>query len=70
VSLSSFSRYVINQKYTYALLIFIFFSLLQVPETLSDDILEKLHAPPKPDIPVITVDALTEADAFLFGKVL
>ncbi|OAD02437.1 benzoquinone reductase, partial [Mucor lusitanicus CBS 277.49] len=41
--------------------------LFQVPETLSDEILEKLHAPPKPDIPVITVDALTEADAFLFG---
>lgn len=41
-----------------------------MPETLSDEILEKLHAPPKPDIPVITVDALTEADAFLFGKVL
>ncbi|KAG1055903.1 hypothetical protein G6F43_002163 [Rhizopus delemar] len=41
--------------------------LFQVPETLSDDILEKMHAPPKPDIPVITVDDLTKADAFLFG---
>ncbi|KAI8641219.1 flavoprotein-like protein [Parasitella parasitica] len=41
--------------------------LFQVPETLSDEILEKLHAPPKPDIPIITVDALTKADAFLFG---
>ncbi|OBZ81607.1 putative NAD(P)H dehydrogenase (quinone) FQR1-like 1, partial [Choanephora cucurbitarum] len=40
--------------------------LFQVPETLSEDILVKLNAPPKPDIPVITVDALTEADAFLF----
>jgi NAD(P)H dehydrogenase (quinone) len=27
-----------------------------------------MHAPPKPDIPVITVDDLTKADAFLFGK--
>ncbi|RCH96020.1 hypothetical protein CU098_001317, partial [Rhizopus stolonifer] len=41
--------------------------LFQVPETLSEEILVKLNAPPKPDIPVITVDALTEADAFLFG---
>ncbi|KAG1054426.1 hypothetical protein G6F43_003558 [Rhizopus delemar] len=41
--------------------------LYQVPETLTDEILQKLHAPPKPDIPVITVDALTEADAFIFG---
>ncbi|KAI7903998.1 flavoprotein-like protein [Cokeromyces recurvatus] len=41
--------------------------LFQVPETLSEEILEKLHAPPKPDIPIITVDALIKADAFLFG---
>jgi NAD(P)H dehydrogenase (quinone) len=27
-----------------------------------------MHAPPKPDIPVITVDDLTKADAFLFGN--
>jgi NAD(P)H dehydrogenase (quinone) len=26
-----------------------------------------MHAPPKPDYPVITPNALTEYDAFLFG---
>ncbi|KAJ1958776.1 hypothetical protein EC988_000096 [Linderina pennispora] len=41
--------------------------LYQFPETLSEDILGKMHAPPKPDVPVITVDKLTEADGFLFG---
>ncbi|KAI8076148.1 flavoprotein-like protein, partial [Thamnidium elegans] len=41
--------------------------LFQVPETLSDNILEVLHAPPKPDIPVITIDELSNADAFMFG---
>lgn len=40
----------------------------QVPETLSDEVLEKMHAPPKPDVPVITVDQLKEADGFMFGK--
>ncbi|ORX94500.1 NAD(P)H:quinone oxidoreductase, type IV [Basidiobolus meristosporus CBS 931.73] len=42
-------------------------TIYQVPETLSDDILAKIHAPPKPDIPVITPDMLTEADGFFFG---
>jgi hypothetical protein len=28
--------------------------LYQVPETLSQEILDKMHAPPKPDIPIIT----------------
>ena len=26
-----------------------------------------MHAPPKPDYPIISVDELTEFDAFLFG---
>ncbi|KAJ1954160.1 hypothetical protein GGI12_005856 [Dipsacomyces acuminosporus] len=39
----------------------------QFPETLSDEVLAKMHAPPKPDIPVITVDRLAEADGFLIG---
>ncbi|KAI7886064.1 NAD(P)H:quinone oxidoreductase, type IV [Lichtheimia hyalospora FSU 10163] len=39
----------------------------QVPETLSEDILEKMHAPPKSDDPVITVDKLKEADGFMLG---
>ncbi|KAI9321697.1 NAD(P)H:quinone oxidoreductase, type IV [Dichotomocladium elegans] len=41
--------------------------LYQVPETLSDEILTKMHALPKPDIPVITVDKLPLADGFVFG---
>ncbi|KAJ1735683.1 hypothetical protein LPJ72_001767, partial [Coemansia sp. Benny D160-2] len=39
----------------------------QVPETLSEEILTKMHAAPKLDIPVITPQQLTEADGFLFG---
>ncbi|KAL1929894.1 hypothetical protein VTP01DRAFT_1048 [Rhizomucor pusillus] len=42
-------------------------SIFQVAETLSDEILTKMHASPKPDIPVINVDQLTEPDGFLFG---
>ncbi|EJD54787.1 1,4-benzoquinone reductase [Auricularia subglabra TFB-10046 SS5] len=42
-------------------------TIYQVPETLSDDILAKMHAPPKPAYPVITPDQLPKFDAFLFG---
>lgn len=42
--------------------------LFQVAETLPQEVLEKMHAPPKAaDVPVITVDQLAEADGFLFG---
>lgn len=41
--------------------------LYQVPETLPSEVLEKMHAPPKADDPVISGDKLTEYDAFLFG---
>ncbi|RXW14851.1 hypothetical protein EST38_g11000 [Candolleomyces aberdarensis] len=41
--------------------------IYQVPETLSQEILTKMHAPPKPDYPLITVDILPTYDAFLFG---
>jgi NAD(P)H dehydrogenase (quinone) len=41
--------------------------IFQVPELLSDEILTKMHAPAKPDVPVITTAQLTEADGFLFG---
>lgn len=44
---------------------YIFISAVQ--ETLSDDILQKMHAPAKPDLPIITVDQLTEADGIIFG---
>ncbi|KAG0181342.1 hypothetical protein DFQ28_010794 [Apophysomyces sp. BC1034] len=42
-------------------------TIFQVPETLSDEVLQKMHAPPKPDLPVISVDDLKDADGFLFG---
>ncbi|KAI7900869.1 NAD(P)H:quinone oxidoreductase, type IV [Cokeromyces recurvatus] len=41
--------------------------MFQVPETLSEEILQKMHAPPKPNIPIMTVDHLTEPDGILFG---
>ncbi|KAM7260474.1 hypothetical protein ACFE04_016215 [Oxalis oulophora] len=43
-------------------------TLWQVPETLSEVILQKMKAPPKPsDVPVIRPNQLSEADGFLFG---
>jgi NAD(P)H:quinone oxidoreductase, type IV len=41
--------------------------IFQVPETLSDEILEKMHAPPKPDYPIITAEKMKEYDGFMFG---
>ncbi|CCC06283.1 hypothetical protein SMACR_00501 [Sordaria macrospora] len=43
--------------------------LYQVPETLSDEVLAKMHAPPKPtDVPVIEDPAiLKQYDGFLLG---
>lgn len=41
--------------------------LFQVAETLPDAVLTKMYAPPKADIPIITVDELSEADGFIFG---
>eukprot|EP00850_Spirogloea_muscicola_P009895 SM000056S18013 [mRNA] locus=s56:722098:723425:- [translate_table: standard] len=41
--------------------------LFQVPETLPNTVLEKMGAPAKMDIPLITAKQLTEADAILFG---
>jgi len=41
--------------------------ILQVPETLDQTILTKMHAPAKPNYPVATVDDLTKYNAFLFG---
>ncbi|KAJ2811422.1 hypothetical protein H4S07_002073 [Coemansia furcata] len=42
-------------------------SRYQIAETLSDEILAKMHAPPKPDLPIITAADLVEADGFMFG---
>lgn len=43
--------------------------IYQLPETLSQDVLSKMHAPPKPsDIPVLEdPTTLTQYDGFLFG---
>jgi NAD(P)H dehydrogenase (quinone) len=41
--------------------------IYQVPETLPDAVLEKMHAPPKGDYPIITADQMTEYDGFMFG---
>ncbi|EGW34212.1 uncharacterized protein SPAPADRAFT_59645 [Spathaspora passalidarum NRRL Y-27907] len=42
-------------------------TIFQVPETLSDEVLGLLHAPPKPNYPIATNETLEEYDAFLFG---
>jgi NAD(P)H dehydrogenase (quinone) len=41
--------------------------IFQVPETLSDEVLGKMHAPPKGDYPIITAEQLPEYDGILFG---
>ncbi|KAK9469237.1 flavoprotein-like protein [Lipomyces arxii] len=41
--------------------------IYQVPETLTSDVLAKMHAPAKPDYPEATNETLTSHDAFLFG---
>ncbi|KAG1076917.1 hypothetical protein G6F42_025196 [Rhizopus arrhizus] len=41
--------------------------VFQVAETLSDEILSKMQAPAKPDLPIMTVDKLAEPDGIIFG---
>jgi len=41
--------------------------IYQVPETLPQEVLTKMYAPPKPDYPIATPDDLKKHDAFLFG---
>lgn len=41
--------------------------LLQVPETLSDDALAKMGAPPKSSDPIASVDTLPDYDGIMFG---
>ncbi|KAI9288818.1 flavoprotein-like protein [Umbelopsis sp. AD052] len=42
--------------------------LFQIPETLSEDVLQKMHAPPRDTtIPDITPEKLAEYDGFLLG---
>ncbi|KLO16148.1 flavo protein WrbA [Schizopora paradoxa] len=43
-------------------------TIFQIPETLPEEILTKMHAPPKPDYPVFSdINKLSEFDAFIFG---
>ncbi|TDL17515.1 P25 protein [Rickenella mellea] len=42
-------------------------TIFQIPETLPQDVLTKMSAPPKPNYPIITPDDLAEYDAFIFG---
>lgn len=42
-------------------------TILQVPETLPEEVLGKMHAAPKPNYPIITAPELKNYDAFLFG---
>lgn len=44
-----------------------FFYSDRVAETLSEDILSLLKAPPRPDYPTISPDILATYDAFLMG---
>jgi len=39
----------------------------QVPETLPVEVQKLMHAPPKPDIPIATVDELVDYDGIIFG---
>ena len=41
--------------------------LCQVAETLPADVLAKMHAPPKPDVPVLDAHDLAKADGVIFG---
>ncbi|KAF7727740.1 hypothetical protein EC973_007199 [Apophysomyces ossiformis] len=41
--------------------------IFQVRETLEDSVLEKMHTPAKPDIPIIEPAQLAEADGIIFG---
>jgi len=42
-------------------------TIFQVAENLPDEVLTKMHAPPKPDYPIITADKMKEFDGFMFG---
>ncbi|KAF8157226.1 flavoprotein-like protein [Crassisporium funariophilum] len=41
--------------------------IYQIPETLTSDVLAKMHAPAKPDYPILTLEKIVEYDAFIFG---
>ena len=39
----------------------------RIAETLSDEVLAKMHAPPKPNYPIFAPHDLTNYDALIFG---
>ena len=39
---------------------------IRVPETLPKEVLDRMHAPPKPDYPIASADTLRNYDGFLF----
>ncbi|CEP17616.1 hypothetical protein [Parasitella parasitica] len=41
--------------------------MFQVQETLPENVLKAIRAPPKPDLPIIKPEQLTEADGIIFG---
>jgi NAD(P)H dehydrogenase (quinone) len=41
--------------------------LYQIQETLPQEVLTKMYAPPKSNDPIVTLETLTKYDAFLFG---
>lgn len=41
--------------------------LLQIAETLPASVLEKMHAPPKPDVPIVDPHDLANYDGLIFG---
>lgn len=41
--------------------------IYQVAETLPEEVLGKMGAPPKKDHPIMTADKMTEYDGFIFG---
>ncbi|KAG9311533.1 putative quinone reductase [Chiua virens] len=42
-------------------------TIYQIAETLPDEVLAKMHAPPKPDYPIMKPADLPSFDAYLFG---
>jgi NAD(P)H dehydrogenase (quinone) len=41
--------------------------VFQVPETLPEEVLGKMGAPPKRDDPIMTADKMVDYDGFIFG---